>query len=75
MCVLGLYTYLFGLYIYSICRYIQKYVLFQILFPYRLLQEIEYSSLCYTVGPDLSALCIVACIKLHTVYVNPKLLS
>ena len=27
------------------------YILFQILFPYRLLQNIEYSSLCYTVGP------------------------
>ena len=25
-------------------------ILFQILFPYRLLQGIEYSSLCYTVG-------------------------
>ena len=24
---------------------------FQILFPYRLLQNIEYSSLCYTLGP------------------------
>ena len=27
------------------------YILFQILFPYRLLQNTEYSSLCYTVGP------------------------
>ena len=27
------------------------YILFQILFPYRLLQNLEYSSLCYTVGP------------------------
>ena len=27
------------------------YILFQILFHYRLLQDIEYSSLCYTVGP------------------------
>ena len=26
-------------------------ILFQILFPYRLLQNTEYSSLCYTVGP------------------------
>ena len=26
-------------------------ILFQILFPYRLLQNIEYSSLCYTVNP------------------------
>ena len=27
------------------------YILLQILFHYRLLQDIEYSSLCYTVGP------------------------
>ena len=26
-----------------------EYILFKILFPYRLLQNIEYSSLCYTV--------------------------
>ena len=30
---------------------IHLYILFQILFHYRLLQDIEYSSLCYTVGP------------------------
>ena len=27
------------------------YILFQILFHYRLLQDVEYNSLCYTVGP------------------------
>ena len=27
------------------------YILLQILFHYRLLQDIEYSSLCYSVGP------------------------
>ena len=27
------------------------YILFQILFPYGLLQNIKYGSLCYTVGP------------------------
>ena len=38
-------------------------VLCQILFHYRLLQDIEYSSLCYTVGPFyLSTLYIVVCI-------------
>ena len=31
--------------------YTYVYVLFQILFHCRLLQDIEYSSLCYTVGP------------------------
>ena len=30
---------------------IHIYILFQIHFHYRLLQDIEYSSLCYTVGP------------------------
>ena len=31
--------------------YIHIYIFFQIIFYYRLLQDIEYSSLCYTVGP------------------------
>ena len=35
------------IYVY-ICRYI--YILLQIFFHYRLLQDIEYSSPCYTVG-------------------------
>ena len=44
-----------------VCVYI--YILFQILFPYRLLQNIQYSSLCYTVNPHcLSILYIVVCI-------------
>ena len=34
-----------------ICIYIYTYILFQIIFPYQLLQNIEYSSLCYRVGP------------------------
>ena len=33
------------------CKVIQLYILFQILFYHRLLQDIEYSPLCYTVGP------------------------
>ena len=38
------------------------FILFQIFFPYRLFQNIEYSSLCYTVGPYwLSVLYIVVC--------------
>ena len=38
-------------------------ILFQIPFPFRLLQNIEQSSLCYTVGPCwLSILYIVVCI-------------
>ena len=43
--------------------YIYVYILYQILFHYRLLQDNEYSSLCYIVGPyyprglqDLSSL-------------------
>ena len=43
--------------------YIYIYILFQTLFHYRLLQDIEYSSPCYTVGPCcLSVLYIVVCI-------------
>ena len=39
------------------------YILFPILFHYGLLQDIEYSSLCYTVGPCcLSVLYTVVCI-------------
>ena len=37
-------------------------ILFQILFPFRLLQNIEQSSLCYTVGPSwLSILNTAVC--------------
>ena len=46
-------------------RYIHIYNIyyFQILFHYRLLQDIKYSSLCYTVDPYcLSILCTVVCI-------------
>ena len=32
-------------------QHIHVSILFQILFPFRLLQNIEQSSLCYTVGP------------------------
>ena len=39
--------------------YIYTYVTFQILFHYRLLQEIESSFLCYTVGLCLFVLYIV----------------
>ena len=43
--------------------YIYIYILFQILFHYRLLQNTEYSSLCYTVNPCfLPILCVVVCI-------------
>ena len=44
----------------QLCVYIYVFIL-QILFPYRLLQNIEYISLCYTVG-FLSILYIVVCI-------------
>ena len=41
---------------------IHMFILFQILFPYRLSQKIRQSSLCYTVGPCwLSISCIVLC--------------
>ena len=35
-------------------------ILFQILFPFRLLQNIEQSSLCYTVGPCLVSILNIA---------------
>ena len=39
------------------------YILFHILFHYGISQDIEYSSLCYTVGPCcLSILYIIVCI-------------
>ena len=43
--------------------------LFQILFLYRLLQNIDYSSLCYIVGP-----CWLSILYVVVHYVNPKLL-
>ena len=49
------FSFLF-IYIY-VCVYSFSY-----LFHYGLLQNTEYSSLCYTVGPCLSILCIVDCI-------------
>ena len=55
-----LYTYIY-IYMYI---YIYIYVPFQILFHSRLLQHIEYSSLCDTKGPCcLSILYIVVCIQ------------
>ena len=45
------------------------YILFYILSRYRLLQNIEYSSLCYTVGPLL-----IICFIYSNVYFNPRLL-
>ena len=39
--------------------YILVSILFQIIFPFRLLRSIEQSSLCYTVGPWLSILCFI----------------
>ena len=47
------------------CTYIYIYF-FQILFPYRLLQNIEYSSLGYTVGP--SWLSIKYIVMIYNVY-------
>ena len=53
---LALGTYLFYLFIFSF------YILFQIIFSFRLLQNIELSSLCFTVGPCwLSILNIAVC--------------
>ena len=48
MCQFLSYSKVIQLHIYI---YIYIYILFHILFNYGLLQDIEYSSLCYTVGP------------------------
>ena len=53
----------------SVCRSARTcaYILFQILFPYRLLQNIVYSSLCCTVGLCyLSTLYTVMCMYMLT---------
>ena len=43
--------------------YIYIYFFFYIFFHYRLFQDIEYSSMCYTIGPCwLSVLYIIVCI-------------
>ena len=48
----------------SIYQSSHLFILFQIHFHYSLLQDIEYSSLYYTVGPcSLSVLYIVVCIS------------
>ena len=44
------------------------YRFFLFLFHYRLLQDIEYSCLCYTVGPCLSIFYTVACIYYSTTF-------
>ena len=43
--------------------------IFHVLFPYSLLQKLECSSLCYTVGP-----CWLSILYISSVYVNPKVL-
>ena len=48
--------------------YINISILFQILFHYSLLQDTEFSCLCYTVGP-----CYLFHIS-HCVFINPKFL-
>ena len=60
--VFEVYSKVIVLYMYiHIYMYVYLYILFQLLFYYRLLQDTEYSSLCYTVGP--------CCLS-----INPKLL-
>ena len=51
------------LFVCGIQLYIYTYSSFAIIFHYRLLQDIDYSSLCYVVGPCcLSSLYTVMCI-------------
>ena len=53
MCV-----YIYKEYIYSFSDICYIHILFQVVFPYRLLQNIEYSSLYYTVGGNILSSCI-----------------
>ena len=51
-------------------------ILFQIIFPFRLLQNIEQRSLCCTVGPCwLSILYIVVCTFVIKIFVERFLMS
>ena len=61
------YTYIYTHIWICICTHIYKHMK-EIVFPYRSLQDIEYSSLCYTVGP-----CWFSYVG-YCVCVNPKLL-
>ena len=45
------------------------YILFQVIFHYRLLQDIEYSSLCYRVSP-----CFLFNTYITVISINPKFL-
>ena len=57
--MINIYYVTYTLYVY----YIYIYILFYILFHYGLSQDIDYSSLCYMVGPCyLSILYIIVCI-------------
>ena len=49
---------------------IHIYIIFQILFPYRWLQSIEYDTLCYTVGPCSFSILYV-CALSHSVVSDP----
>ena len=48
--LISMCVYTLSVYIYIYIYFFFLYILFQILFHYGLLQDIEYSSLCYTVG-------------------------
>ena len=41
------------------------FIVFQILFPFKLLQSIEQSSLCYTVGSFWLPILIQQCVHVH----------
>ena len=51
------------------------YVLFHILFHYGLLQDIEYSSLCYTAGPYCVSILYILLIPISQFILLPPLFS
>ena len=54
-----------------ICVCIYLYILFQILFPYRLLKDSEYSSLCYTFKLNMVAQTPVTATASSIYYLGP----
>ena len=63
-----IHTHIYNIYIYTHTHIIYIYILLKILFHYDLSHDIEYSSLCYTVGS-----CYLYILYITASFVNPKL--
>ena len=67
--VIHIYIYIYNIFFLHIYIYKMYFFFFLILFHYRLLQDIEYSSLCHTVNPCCLSILYIVCVS-----VNPILL-